>query len=103
MTATMTLVGMGCQKLGSPANPTFPELRPRCSYRTCWRSPNRLCNRRPYIIYKGRTPALRRRPGDGRPRGSEVHLVFADSRRFAEEWSYRLLSTALADATGPNN
>jgi hypothetical protein len=39
----------------------------------------------------------------GAPRGSEVHLVFADSRRFAEEWSYRLLSTALADATGPNN
>jgi ERCC4 domain-containing protein len=33
----------------------------------------------------------------------EVHLVFADSRRFAEEWSYRFLSTALADATGPNN
>ena len=33
----------------------------------------------------------------------EVHLVFADSRRFAEEWTYRFLSTALADATGPNN
>jgi len=33
----------------------------------------------------------------------EVQLVFADSRRFAEEWAYRFLSTALADATGPNN
>jgi ERCC4 domain len=30
----------------------------------------------------------------------EVHLVFADSRRFAEEWTYRFLTTALADATG---
>jgi len=27
----------------------------------------------------------------------EVHLVFADSRRFAEEWTYRFLTTALAD------
>ena len=33
----------------------------------------------------------------------EVQLVFADSLRFAEEWAYRFLSTALADATGPNN
>jgi ERCC4 domain len=32
----------------------------------------------------------------------EVHLVFADSRRFAEEWTYRFLTTALADATDPN-
>jgi ERCC4 domain len=32
----------------------------------------------------------------------EVHLVFADSRRFAEEWTYRFLSTALADTTGPS-
>jgi hypothetical protein len=31
----------------------------------------------------------------------EVHLVFADSRRFAEEWTYRFLSTARADTTGP--
>jgi ERCC4 domain len=31
----------------------------------------------------------------------EVHLVFADSRRFAEEWTYRFLTTALADATAP--
>jgi len=29
----------------------------------------------------------------------EVHLVFADSRRFAEEWTYRFLTTALADAS----
>jgi hypothetical protein len=32
----------------------------------------------------------------------EVDLVFADSRRYAEEWTYRLLTTALADATDPN-
>jgi ERCC4 domain len=31
----------------------------------------------------------------------EVHLVFADSRRFAEEWAYRFLSTALADMSDP--
>jgi hypothetical protein len=28
----------------------------------------------------------------------EVHLVFADSRRFAEEWTYRFLTTAHTDA-----
>jgi hypothetical protein len=35
----------------------------------------------------------------------EVHLVFADSRRFAEEWTYRFLTTALADASeaSPND
>lgn len=32
----------------------------------------------------------------------EVHVVFADSRRFAEEWTYRFLSTALTDASGPS-
>jgi hypothetical protein len=31
----------------------------------------------------------------------EIHVVFADSRRFAEEWTYRFLSAALADAPGP--
>jgi ERCC4-type nuclease len=32
----------------------------------------------------------------------EVHLVFADSRRFAEEWTYRFLATALTDAADPS-
>jgi hypothetical protein len=32
----------------------------------------------------------------------EVQLVFADSRRYAEDWTYRFLATALADATEPN-
>jgi hypothetical protein len=32
----------------------------------------------------------------------EVHLVFADSRRFAKERTYRFLTTALADAPDPN-
>jgi hypothetical protein len=32
----------------------------------------------------------------------EVHLIFADSRRFVEEWTYRFLATALADAPAPN-
>jgi hypothetical protein len=27
----------------------------------------------------------------------EVQVVFADSRRFAEEWTYRFLASALAD------
>jgi hypothetical protein len=33
----------------------------------------------------------------------EVHLVFADSRRYAEDWTYRFLTTALADATGADS
>ena len=32
----------------------------------------------------------------------EVTIVFADSRRYAEEWTYRFLATALADTTDPN-
>ena len=32
----------------------------------------------------------------------EVHLVFADSRRFAEEWTYRFLTTAVTDASDPS-
>jgi hypothetical protein len=32
----------------------------------------------------------------------QVHLVFADSRRFAEDWTYRFLATALADASDLN-
>lgn len=31
----------------------------------------------------------------------EVQVVFADSRRFAEEWTYRFLAAALADTAGP--
>jgi ERCC4 domain len=31
----------------------------------------------------------------------EVHLVFADSRRYAEDWTYRFLTTALTDTTEP--
>ncbi len=30
----------------------------------------------------------------------EVQIVFADSRRFAEEWTYRFLAAAIADAPG---
>jgi len=32
----------------------------------------------------------------------EVHLVFADSRRYAEDWTYRFLTTALTDTTDPS-
>jgi ERCC4-type nuclease len=32
----------------------------------------------------------------------EIQLVFADSRRHSEDWTYRFLATALADATEPN-
>ena len=28
----------------------------------------------------------------------EIRVVFAESRRFAEEWTYRFLAAALADA-----
>jgi hypothetical protein len=38
----------------------------------------------------------------GRSALPEVHLVFADSRRFAEDWTYRFLTTALADAPDPS-
>ena len=31
----------------------------------------------------------------------EVQIVFADSRRFAEEWTHRVLAAALADAAVP--
>jgi hypothetical protein len=30
----------------------------------------------------------------------EIHVVFADLRKFAEEWTYRFLAAALAGATG---
>ncbi len=30
----------------------------------------------------------------------EIGVVFADSRKFAEEWTYRFLASALGDATG---
>src|SRR5712691_565095 len=49
-------------KTRSAANSTFPKLRSRCSYRTCRRSPNRLCNRRLYIRTDPVHPAA---PGDG--------------------------------------
>jgi len=29
----------------------------------------------------------------------EIPVVFADSRKFAEEWTYRFLATAVADRT----
>ncbi len=32
----------------------------------------------------------------------EVHFVFADSRRYAEDWTYRFLTTALTDTTEPS-
>jgi len=32
----------------------------------------------------------------------QVHLVFADSRRYAEDWTYRFLTTALAETTDPS-
>jgi hypothetical protein len=33
-------------------------------------------------------------------RYSEIQVVFADSRKFAEEWTYRFLAAALSDAMG---
>src|SRR5207237_6517522 len=42
----------------------------------------------------------RRRPSPLQVRDPEVQVVFADSRRFAEEWTYRFLAAAVADAPG---
>jgi hypothetical protein len=33
----------------------------------------------------------------------EIPLVFADSSRVAENWTYRFLSTALADTSDPGS
>jgi hypothetical protein len=32
----------------------------------------------------------------------EIQLVFAGSRRYAEDWTYRFLAAALADADEPS-
>jgi hypothetical protein len=31
----------------------------------------------------------------------EIQVVFADARRFAEDWTYRFLTSALASAGSP--
>jgi ERCC4-type nuclease len=60
------------------------------------------------VVVEGRYPALFEVPRvqDGwlpdvlarlQVRYREVPIVFADSRKFAEEWTYRFLATALAD------
>jgi hypothetical protein len=36
----------------------------------------------------------------GRVRYPEIPVVFADSRKFAGEWTYRFLAAALADSMG---
>jgi hypothetical protein len=33
-------------------------------------------------------------------RYAEIQVVFADSRKVAEEWTYRFLAAALADSMG---
>ena len=63
------------------------------------------------VVVEGRYPALLSSPhvpgawlGDVlarlQVRYPEVQVVFADSRRFAEEWTYRFLAAAMADAHG---
>jgi len=63
------------------------------------------------VVVEGRYPALlasRHVPGGWlgdvlarlQVRYPEVQVVFADSRRFAEEWTYRFLAAAIADAPG---
>jgi DNA-binding transcriptional LysR family regulator len=63
------------------------------------------------VVVEGRYPALLASPhvpgawlGDIlarlQVRYPEVQVVFADSRRFAEEWTYRFLAAAIADAPG---
>jgi hypothetical protein len=64
------------------------------------------------VVVEGRYPQLigsEHVPGDWladilarlQVRYPEVQVVFADSRRFAEEWTYRFLAAALADAPSP--
>jgi ERCC4-type nuclease len=61
------------------------------------------------VVVEGRYPGLLGSefvPGDWladilarqQVRYREVPIVFADSRRFAEEWTYRFLAAAIADA-----
>jgi len=63
------------------------------------------------VVVEGRYPALlasQHVPGGWlgdvlarlQVRYPEVQVVFADSRRFAEEWTYRFLAAAMADAHG---
>ena len=62
------------------------------------------------VVVEGRYPALLSLPhvpggwladvlARLQVRYPEVQVVFADSRRFAEEWTYRFLAAAIADAT----
>jgi ERCC4-type nuclease len=64
------------------------------------------------VVVEGRYPALLELPRA--PAGwladllarlqlryREIPIVFADSRKFAEEWTYRFLAAALADAAVP--
>ena len=41
-----------------------------------------------------------RDPASRQVRYPEIQVVFADSRKFAEEWTYRFLAAALADSMG---
>lgn len=63
------------------------------------------------VVVEGRYPALFEAPRvpEGwlpdvlarlQVRYREIPIVFADSRKFAEEWTYRFLATAVADASG---
>ena len=63
------------------------------------------------VVVEGRYPALLASPHVPGPwlgdvlarlqvRYPEVQVVFANSRRFAEEWTYRFLAAAIADAPG---
>ena len=65
------------------------------------------------VVVEGRYPGLLGSeyvPGDWladilarlQVRYREVPIVFADSRRFAEEWTYRFLTTALTDSSNPS-
>jgi hypothetical protein len=63
------------------------------------------------VVVEGRYPALLSSPhvpggflvdilARLQVRYPEVQIIFADSRRFAEEWTYRFLAAAIVDAPG---
>jgi hypothetical protein len=52
---------------------------------------------RSMIFWQTRTVAMKANPGGRVPQRRALVAAFADSRKFAEEWTYRFLATALAD------
>ena len=95
------------RSMDSPDPPSWPRRRSRSSNSkkdlVTGPDPRFLCPSRYSALFK-----LKHVPGAWlahmlarlQIRYPEVQVVFANSRKFAEEWTYRFLAAALADATG---